>query len=114
MAGIQVHNGGASSWSLGGTLTVIMLGGVSGLAGAAMWLVSAWIARRVHAPTWTAVLLLAVLLGLVTMRGLRGTPPIGGYYFYPLVAIYAVLLALSCRFLRVSSPSVPTGLPSRE
>jgi hypothetical protein len=112
MAAIQLQTAGDSSWSLGGTMIVVFLGGVSGLAGAVMWLASERVARRVGA-AWVGYLLLAALLGLVTMRGLRGTATVGAFYFYPLVAVYAVLLVLSCRFLRVSSSSIPASLTSR-
>jgi hypothetical protein len=105
MAAIQVQASGDSNWSFGGTMTVILLGGVSGLAGAAIALVAEGITARLRAPTWAQYLLLAVALLLVTMRGLRGTAPVGALYFYPLVALYAVLLALSWRFLRVRSQS---------
>ena len=109
MAAIQVQASGDSNWSFGGTLTVIFLGGVSGLAGAAIALVAEWIAGRLRAPTWVQYLLLAVALLLVTMRGLRGTAPVGALYFYPLVGLYATLLVLFIRFLRARS-SVPTRL----
>ena len=103
MAAIQLQSAGDSSWTFGGTMTVVLLGGASGLAGAAMLLLSEWITRRLGAPPWTAYLLLAAMLGLVTLRGLRGTAPVGALYFYPLVGVYAALLVLSCRFLRVRS-----------
>lgn len=115
MAAIQFRTSGDTNWTLGGSMTVIFLGGVSGLAGAVMLLLSDWIARRVAAPAWAGYVLLGGMLGLVTMRGLRGTAPIGAVYFYPLVALYAVLLVGLCRVLRVRiSPSVPASLTARE
>jgi hypothetical protein len=59
MAVITADAGGAPRFTLGGTMTVVML---------------------------------ATLLLLVTIRGLRGTPQPGSWYFYPLVALYGVAL----------------------
>jgi hypothetical protein len=109
MAAIQFQSAGESSWTFGGTMTVVLLGGASGLAGAAMLLLSEWIMRRIGAPPWTAYLLLAVMLGLVTLRGLRGTVAVGALYFYPLVGVYGALLVLSSRFLRVRSAGPQRG-----
>lgn len=100
MAAIQIQTTGDSSWSLGGTMTVIVLGAVSGLAGAAIALVAEWITRRLRAPAWLQYVLLGAALILVTMRGLRGTAPVGALYFYPLVGLYAALLIVSGRVLR--------------
>jgi hypothetical protein len=94
MAAIQIHGGGSFSFSIGGSLTVIGLGAVSGLAGAVLAILSRWVARR-FTPThdWTQFVLLGALLFLVTVRGLSGTAPIGRWYFFPLVAIYGVVLS---------------------
>jgi hypothetical protein len=107
MAAIQLQTTGDSNWSFGGSMTVVFLGGVSGLAGAAMFIVSQWAARRVGAPTWGGYLLLALLLLLVTMRGLRGAAPAGAFYFYPLVALYGALLVTASRL-------VPARLTARQ
>jgi len=105
MAAIQFQTSGGTNWTLGGSMTVVFLGGVSGLAGAAIALVAEWITGRLRAPTWVQYLLLAAALLLVTMRGLRGTAPVGALYFYPLVGLYAALLVLFSRILRVRAQS---------
>ena len=97
MAAIQIQTTGDSSWSLGGSVTVIFLGAVSGLAGAALALVAEVVARKLRAPAWVGYVLLAALLFLVTMRGLRGSPEIATRYFYPLVAIYGLLFIVARR-----------------
>jgi hypothetical protein len=89
MAAIQADMGASPSFSLGGTSTVIFLGALSGLAGAGIALVSGAIQRRVlPRQSWLRHALFAALLFLVTMRGLRGTPSAGWWYFYLLVAMY--------------------------
>lgn len=94
MAMITADAGGMPSFTVGGTFTVVMLGAVSGLAGGVLALISRASAKRL-APRhdWLQYVLLAVVLGLVTMRGLRGSPPAGRWYFYVLVALYGVALS---------------------
>lgn len=89
MALIQAaSNTTPSRFTVGGTMTVIALGGASGLAGAAITLTL----RRLlswpgASPLWHVAAFAAALV-ILTERGLRGTP-VGRWYFYPLVAIYA-------------------------
>jgi hypothetical protein len=97
MAAIQLQTTGGTTWTLGGSVTVVFLGAVSGLAGAALALVAELVGRKLRAPPWTSYVLLAALLFLVTMRGLRGSPEIATWYFYPLVAIYGLLFVLARR-----------------
>jgi hypothetical protein len=95
MAAIAASNGARPSFTLGGTLTVVGLGAVSGLAGGALALVSRLAMRRlIPNRGWPEYALLAVLLLLVTLRGLRGTPAIGGWFFIPLVAVYGISLVM--------------------
>ena len=95
MALVAVQNGARPAFSLGGTVTVIALGAASGLAGAVILLASSAIARRApRGGRWLAYLLLGLGLLAVTMRGLRGSPASSHVYFYVLVAVYGVALAL--------------------
>lgn len=98
MAGIIALAGGTPRFTLGGTLTVVMLGAVSGFAAAVMAIISRAVSRR-FAPTyrWLEYAMLGVLLLLVTMRGLRGTAQAGSEYFYVLVAVFAVAFVLARR-----------------
>jgi hypothetical protein len=94
MAAITAKAGGTPRFTPGGTLTVLMLGAASGLAGAVLALISRAVTTRLlPRQAWTQYLLLGLVLLLVTMRGLRGTPQAGSEYFYALVAIYALALA---------------------
>jgi hypothetical protein len=95
MSAIAWNTTGASRYSFGGTMTVVVLGAVSGVAGAGMALLSAWVSRRfLSGRRWIEYLLFAALLALVTMRGLRGTPAAGNayWYFYGLVAVYGLAM----------------------
>jgi hypothetical protein len=93
MAWIAADAGGTPRFTLGGTTTVVLLGAASGLAGGVMAAASRLLVRRVvPGHQWLHHALLAAMLLLVTMRGLRGTQA-GGWLFYLLVAIYGVALA---------------------
>jgi hypothetical protein len=93
MAAIVATHGARPTFSLGGTLTVIGLGAVSGLAGGVLALVSR-IAMRSLMPgrEWPQYVLLGALLLLVTHRGLHGTEPLGRWFFIPLVGVYGISL----------------------
>src|SRR5688500_2588322 len=95
MAMITANAGGTPRFTMGGTTTVVMLGAASGLAGAVLAIISrAVMTRLLPRYGWAHYILLAPLLVLVTMRGLRGTAQAGTAYFYVLVAFYAISLAL--------------------
>jgi hypothetical protein len=95
MSAIAISAGQRPAYSVGGTMTVVFLGAVSGLAGAAIALASRFIATRfIGRWPWIQFPLFAASLLLVTARGLRGTPPTGRWYFYALVAVYGLALAI--------------------
>jgi hypothetical protein len=98
MALIMAEAGGTPRFTVGGTLTVVMLGAASGFAGAVMAIVSRAVTRR-FAPrhSWVEYALLSAMLALVTLRGLRGTTQAGTEYFYGLVAAFGIALVLSRR-----------------
>ena len=94
MAYVTIESGGNPAFTLGGTMTVVLLGAVSGLAGAVIALACRWLVRRMPDNVqWLQYILLAALLGLVTARGLRGTEQPGAEWFWGLVAVYGVALA---------------------
>ena len=82
-----------AGFSVGGTVTVVALGAVSGAAGGLLRAAGHGVATRL-APgrRWARHLLFALLLGCVTLRGLRGTPVGPAALFVPLVVVYGVLL----------------------
>jgi hypothetical protein len=96
MAAITASTGASPRFTLGGTLTVMALGAASGLAGGALALISRIaMGRLLPSHVWPQHVLFAALLLLVTLRGLRGTAPIGRWWFLPLVAVYGIILAVS-------------------
>lgn len=98
---IAVANSGRGSLSLGGTVTVIALGALTGAAGAAILLVTSRLfARRRLISTlvfWAALVLL-------TLRGLRPLDPLRLALFLPLVGLFggALRAVWSKRFSRLS------------
>jgi hypothetical protein len=94
MAYVTLQSGGKPTFTPGGTLTVVALGAASGLAGAVLALASRWAARRLpRRMHWLEYVLFAVLLVLVTARGLHGTQQPGSEWFWVLVGVYGASLA---------------------
>lgn len=108
MAAIAIHAGGTSRFTLGGTLTVIVLGAASGVGGGVMAIVSRAVSRR-FAPglPWIEYVMLAVMLLLATIEGLRGTPQRGTEYFYGLVAVFGIALVLARNRWSVAQSQAP-------
>lgn len=80
---------GTSGFSLGGTLTVVFLGAVSGAIGGLLLLLARTLLRRwPPAPTVAFWLLLLAL----TLRGLRPVDQLRLLLFVPLVALFGALL----------------------
>ncbi len=94
MRGIAVLSGAPPGFSLGGSLTVVLLGAVSGLAGALIlmtlqvFLPKRWLVQ--------SILFYAIIL-LVSLRGLRPLDPSRLVLFVPLVLVYTVLLRVLSR-----------------
>jgi hypothetical protein len=82
---------GTGSFTLGGTMTVVLLGAISGVIGA-LFLVGA---RRFFAqwsPTPTVVYW--ALLILVTLRGINPVEPLKVLVFFPIVIMFGLALQL--------------------
>jgi hypothetical protein len=91
---IALKTTGASGFSLGGTMTVVFLGAVSGaVAGATLALTRATLARWSGVPT----LVYWALLLAITLQGLRPLDPVRVAWFLPLVVLLGVLLQVSTR-----------------
>lgn len=88
---IAVANSGTGSFSLGGTVTVIALGALSGAVGALLLLGTNRLLARHRligrVVFWTALLLL-------TLRGLRPVDPLRLALFLPLVGLFGGALRL--------------------
>ena len=94
MRGIAVLSGAPPGFSLGGSLTVVLLGAASGLAGALILMVV-----RVFLPgRWLLqTLLFYAALVVITLRGLRPVDSPRLFLFLPLVLIYGFLLRILSR-----------------
>lgn len=92
---------GVTGFSLGGSLTVVFLGAVSG-AVAALILLGARALLRRRPPATTLVFWLLLLA--ITLRGLRPLDELRVVLFLPLVAVFGVLLQWST--WRFRQPSV--------
>ena len=79
----------APGFSLGGTMTVVLMGAVSGAAGG---LIYAVLARFLPNRTVLRGLLFGVILLLLTLRGLSPATPLSLWLFLPLTALYGGLV----------------------
>jgi hypothetical protein len=96
MRAIAVEGGTPGMLTPSGTLTVILAGTASGLAGAVFQLVAGAIAGRL-APRqlWVRRVLFGILLVLVTLRGLSPAQPLALALFGPLVLLYAIAMEIA-------------------
>jgi hypothetical protein len=94
MRGIAVLSGAPGGFSFGGSLTVVLLGALSGLVGA--WVL---MALRTFLPRrWLLqTLLFYAILILISLRGLRPVDTQRLFLFMPLVLVYAFLLRVLSR-----------------
>jgi hypothetical protein len=106
MRGIAVLSGAPPGFSLGGSVTVVVLGAASGLAGALMLM----ILRKVlpHRRLAQTLLFYAALV-LITLRGLRPADSQRVLLFMPLVLVYGFLLRVLSRRPRGGSEPVGAG-----
>lgn len=102
MRGIAVMSGGMPAFSWGGTMTVVLLGALSGLAGALVLMgVRALLPRRA---ALRGIIYWAFLI-FVALRGLNPVDPQRLLLFMPLILLYGFTLqVLSCKVARVSEP----------
>jgi hypothetical protein len=101
---IALRTGAAPSFTLGGTLSIVAAGAAAGAVGALLYALARTAARRLaggHAAV--RLLVFFVLLALVTLRGLHGSPPASAALFWPLVLVYG--LALDRASTHLDAPS---------
>jgi hypothetical protein len=79
----------APAFSLGGTMTVVLLGAVSGAAGG---LIYATLGRFLPNRTFVRSLLFGVILVLLTLRGLSPATTLSLGLFVPLTLLYGALV----------------------
>jgi hypothetical protein len=94
MRGIALLSGAPGSFSLGGSLTVVLLGALSGLAGALILMV---LCTFLSGRWLIQTILFYGILVLITLRGLRPLDPPRLLLFIPLVLAYALLLRIVVR-----------------
>ena len=88
-----IHTGAPPSMSLGGTTTVILMGVVSGVGGAAIRAAAAtWLPKRL--PVWIGSTIFATACLLLTLRGLKPVDAARLTYFLPWVAAYIIAFEL--------------------
>ena len=102
---IATSNGAAPSLTVEGTLTVLLAGTASGIAGAVFYALLDWRVPRHRA---LRALLFAAFLGFVTARGLHPVALLPLALFSPLVALYGVLLERSWYRVRLPSTAPST------
>jgi hypothetical protein len=91
----------APAFSFGGTMTVVLLGGVSGAAGG---LIYATLGRFLPNQTVVRSLLFGVILVLLTLRGLSPATTLSLGLFLPLTLLYGALLDYAYRRQFPTSP----------
>ena len=112
MRAIAVQTGTPPTLTPSGTLTVILAGIASGLAGAVLYLIASAVARRV-APRqpWVRRALFGILLTLITLRGLHPVQPLSLALFGPLVLLYGTVIeAIALRRAATRAAPPPTAL----
>lgn len=99
-----VHSGQPAGWSVGGTMTVIFMGLVSGVGGAAIRAAaSSWLPRRTPPVVGTVVFVLACTL--LTLRGLNPVDATRLAYFLPVIVAYMTVFEVLWRRRPVVVPA---------
>ena len=103
MRGIAHATNVAPAFTLSGTMTVVGLGALSGLAGG---LIYAVLARFLAHRALLRSLLFGVILVLITLRGLSPATALSISWFMPLVLLYGALIDYAYRRRFTSPPEV--------
>lgn len=91
-----LHTGARPGWTLGGTVTVIFMGVVSGVTGALIRAAAAaWIPRRYPTAIGSIVFVIACLL--LTLRGLNPVDGARLTYFLPVTVAYIIAFEMIWR-----------------
>jgi len=88
MRGIAMAQGTPAGFSLGGSLTVVLLGAAAGLAAGLIYVASTKLARN---RMWWARLLFALVVLAIALRGLRPIDALRLGLFLPLFFAYGVV-----------------------
>ena len=101
---IAVSTGAPPGWSVGGTGTVLLLGALSGAAGALVRVLASWL---VPGPRWMETAVFSLAIALLTIRGLRPVQALPFALFAPLVIAYGLMLETLWR--RRTAGGTPEG-----
>jgi putative exporter of polyketide antibiotics len=93
----------APGFTLGGTMTVVGLGAVSGLAGGVIY---ALLAQFLPNRRFVRSILFGVILVLITLRGLSPATALSISWFVPLVLLYGAVIDYAYRRRFASPPEV--------
>jgi len=102
MRGVSILQEWTPYFTLDGSLTVVVTGTLTGVAGAALLLVLRAIPRL---PGWSAVLLFWLVAALVTMRVIQPFDRERLMLFPPVVLVYGVVLLKGLRWLASRRPA---------
>ena len=89
MRAIALANRAPLGFSLGGTVTVVLLGVASGVGGGLLY---ALLYRLVPRPRLVRSALFGAALVLLTLRGLRPIQPLALQWFMPLAVVYGAIV----------------------
>lgn len=91
--------GQAPMWTVGGTVTVAFYGAVVGAFVGLFY----YLLRRYVSAGWLRTGAFFGICGLVALRGVRGSPPMGQMLFMALALVYLVIVYLTGRAHRRSA-----------
>jgi hypothetical protein len=103
MRGIAVSTGAPGAFTGEGTLTVLLLGAASGFAGGAIYAILAALLPRRRSLRDT---IFAIVLCLLTLRGLNPVTMLSLALFMPPVVVYGVLLEWAWHRRTAAQPSI--------
>ena len=103
MRGIAVFTGAPGGFTAEGTLTVLLLGTASGFAGGTIYAILAALLPRKR--SWRD-LIFAIVLCLLTLRGLNPVTMLSLALFLPPVVVYGVLLEWAWHRMAASHPRI--------
>jgi len=107
---VALMQGTPGGWTFEGTLTVVLLGTVSGLGAGVIY----YLLRRFVDRAWVRTAAFIAICGLISWRGVHGVPPVQQTMFMALAVAYLILVDILGRLAtRASAPHdmsfSPTG-----
>lgn len=97
---VAIMQGATAGWTVGGTMTVVFLGTVSGFVAGLIY----HLLRRYVEKPWLRTAAFIVICGLVSWRGVNGVPPYQQAMFMGLVLVYLVIVDVLGRLASRVSP----------